>query len=127
MNDEAENTEKFNNKLRDFAERLRAKERKNLKPTVALPSINDMLTEGEKMLKDEKTLPPSTTKTKKMVVRPSNKNPYVQARRQILTEYAEWRRDEVARMEKTGDTNNRHYEAFVKSVMELGDQLSNKG
>ena len=48
-------------------------------------------------------------------------NPYLRARIEILNKYPEWRRNEVREMERTGDINNAHYDAFVHEVALLGD------
>lgn len=54
----------------------------------------------------------------------SSKNPYVRARHQILMAYPEWRRKEIATLEKTGNTDDKHYKDFVHEVAILGDKLS---
>ena len=53
-------------------------------------------------------------------------NPYMQARQKVLEGYPEWRRIEVATMEKTGDVNNRFYADFVQSVVTLGDEIDGR-
>lgn len=69
--------------------------------------------------------PKETVKqTKKTSIPPSSGNPYIQARHKILEEYPEWRRTEIATMEKTGDIDNRHYDDFVREVAILGDSLT---
>lgn len=61
--------------------------------------------------------------TKKTSILPSSGNPYIQARHKILEEYPEWRRVEIATMEKNGNTENRHYMDFVHAVAVLGDEI----
>lgn len=51
-------------------------------------------------------------------------NPYFKARIKVLMGYPEWRRNEIATLEKNGDINNRHYLSFVKDVAEQGDKYS---
>jgi hypothetical protein len=57
---------------------------------------------------------------------PSSGNPYIQARHEVLSKYSEWRRNEIAVMEKTGNIDNRYYNDFVHEVAILGDKLSEK-
>jgi hypothetical protein len=124
-----ENVKKFSEKLRELAMRKTANERKNLKPTSRIPTIAEMIAEGEKLLREDakvKAVTGLVAPTKKKTdLPPTNQNPYVQARHQILSKYPEWRRKEVAEMEKTGNLNNQFYDAFIKEVSVLGDKLSN--
>jgi hypothetical protein len=69
-------------------------------------------------------VPSPKPKTKTPSSPPSSANPYLQARNKILADYSEWRRNEIAEMEKTGDINNRFYNDFVHEVAILGDSLS---
>jgi putative SOS response-associated peptidase YedK len=124
-----ENVKKLSEKLRELAMRKTANERKNLKPTSRIPTIAEMIAEGEKLLREDakvKAVTGLVAPTKKKTdLPPTNQNPYVQARHQILSKYPEWRRKEVAEMEKTGNLNNQFYDAFIKEVSVLGDKLSN--
>lgn len=125
-----ENIKKLGEKLKELAEKHAAKERKNLKPTSHLPTISELIAEGEKLLAEDlrvkKALANVPEKAPKTDIPPSSTNPYIQARHQILSKYSEWRRNEIAEMEKTGNTDNRHYTDFTHDVMVLGDKLSNK-
>lgn len=124
-----DNVKKLSEKLRELAMRKTANERKNLKPTSRIPTIAEMIAEGEKLLREDakvKAVTGLAAPTKKKTdLPPSNQNPYVQARHQVLSKYPEWRRNEVAEMEKTGNLNNQFYDAFIKEVSVLGDKLSN--
>jgi hypothetical protein len=46
---------------------------------------------------------------------------YQQARERVLKDLKEWRRNEILRMEKEGDTDNRYYEEFVRNVIALAE------
>lgn len=52
------------------------------------------------------------------------KNPYVQARITVLASMSSGRQKEMMEYEKTGNTDNRFYMDFVKSVMREGDRLT---
>jgi phosphoenolpyruvate synthase/pyruvate phosphate dikinase len=56
---------------------------------------------------------------------PHQNNPYFKARIKILLNYPEWRRKEIADLERTGDIDNRHYLDFVKDVAAEGDKYTN--
>ena len=71
----------------------------------------------------KKSSPPAQ---KKPSIAPTSSNPYLQARHKILAAYPEWRRNEMATMEKNGDFNSRHYDDFVHEVAVLGDSLTSK-
>lgn len=124
-----DNVKKLGEILKDLAMRKAANERKNLKPTSRIPTIAEMIAEGEKLLREDakvKAVTGLAAPTKKKTdLPPTNHNPYVQARHQVLSKYPEWRRNEVAEMEKTGNLNNQFYDAFIKEVSVLGDKLSN--
>jgi hypothetical protein len=51
-------------------------------------------------------------------------NPYLRARTKVLTDYPEWRRNEIQEMEKEMNLDNRFYNEFVKDVARLGDVFS---
>ena len=124
-----ENIKKLSDKLRELAQRKTAQERKNLKPTKHQPTIAEMIAEGEKLLREDakvKAITGLAAPTKKKIDRPpTNQNPYVQARHQVLSKYPQWRRNEIAEMEKTGNLDNKFYADFVKDVSIEGDRLSN--
>jgi len=48
-------------------------------------------------------------------------NPYLKARLKILSDYKEWRRNEILEMERTMNIDNPHYDSFVHEVAILGD------
>jgi len=123
-----ENIQKLSDKLRELAQRQAAKERKNLKPTKRPVTISEMVAEGEKLLAEDLRVKKATIatpeKAPKADIPPTSSNPYVQARHKVLQAYPQWRRNEVAEMEKTGNLDNQFYAAFVKEVSVLGDKLS---
>jgi len=86
--------------------------------------INSRIQQFE--LDQKKTVKPAPAgpKKKSSPIPPESQNPYIQARHKILSAYPEWRRNEIADMEKTGNTNNRFYTDFVHEVAVLGDSLS---
>ena len=76
----------------------------------------------------KKTSPPAK---KKPVSISTSINPYLLARLKILSDYPEWRRNEIADLElavhgQTSLINNRHYDDFVHEVAVLGDSLTSK-
>ena len=84
--------------------------------------LNSIMSRIAQFERDQKkSSPPAQKKTP---LDPTSLNPYLLARLKILSDYPEWRRNEVATMEKTGDINNRHYDDFVHEVAILGDSLS---
>ena len=102
------------------------------KPPV-MPLIDQLAKEGLELLQAEGGMPEiqsqvSKDETKKLEVAlgESSDNPYIKARTQILKKMNQWQQAEIARMEKDGDINNRHYDAFVRHVREKGDELSSK-
>jgi hypothetical protein len=124
-----ENIKKLSDKLRELAQRKTAKERSNLKPTKHQPTIAEMIAEGEKLLAEDlqvkKAIGTSPEKPPKANIPPTSSNPYLQARHKVLQAYPQWRRNEVAEMEKTGNLDNKFYAAFIKDVSIEGDRLSN--
>ena len=124
-----ENVKRLGEKLKKLALRRTANERKNLKPTSSIPTIAEMIARGEKLLKEEakvKAITDLATSQKKTNLPPIDQNPYIRARHQVLSKYPNWRRNEIAEMEKTGNLNNHFYDAFIKDVSDLGDKLSNE-
>ena len=71
-------------------------------------------------------VPPSENKRLQDALAAATKNPYVRARLKILNDLTKDRRDQIEAMEKNKKTNNPTYEQFVKMVMKLGDEFSNK-
>ena len=101
-----------------------------LQSTPELPMaklIDHLIAEGNALLKTEAVPVKKTSKTKlSAALSTSSSNPYTKARAMVLEKLPEWRRKELARMEKTGDINNRFYQDFISEVSALGDQLSQK-
>lgn len=86
--------------------------------------------EGEKLLTAEQKNAPVTPAIVKderpkldATLALSSTNPYVRARVQVLQKMPETKRNEIEKMEKTGNINNRTYEAFVHQVTVLGDNM----
>jgi hypothetical protein len=87
-------------------------------------TLDNRIAQFERDQKVETTEKVASAPKKKSPTKPTPGNPYTQARIKVLEEYPEWRREEIAEMEKTGNINNRHYEDFVHTVTMLGDSLS---
>jgi hypothetical protein len=96
--------------------------RVNLKLTKQVPSISQLIKEGNALLNTEvkKSIKAKKPKTKPTKV---SSNPYEKAREMVLSKMDTWKRNEIFRMEKENDKNNRWYDDFVKRVMEIGDKL----
>jgi delta 1-pyrroline-5-carboxylate dehydrogenase len=90
-------------------------------PVTTPVSISQLVAEGDAILKKE-----AEESVKKMSSEAdiSSKNPYVRARIAILKRMPEWKRSEIATMEKEGKLDNRVYEEFVKLIATEGDKLS---
>ncbi len=119
MNDEDETLEKA---LKDIFQ-----ERGKLKPIPSQQSIEDAIKEGNALIKEENKNPQVEKKkkqSKKISVKGDQNNPYVKAKKQILSKMENWKREEIIQMEKDGDLDNKFYIAFVKEVAILGDSLS---
>jgi hypothetical protein len=91
--------------------------------------ISDALRE---MAEEEKKLSkPTVVDEKKKLdtaLATSSNNPYIKARVKILSDWRKnpatvWRANEVDSMEAGKQPKNRHYDDFVKMVVELGDTL----
>lgn len=93
-------------------------------PNAPVPSFSELIKEGEKLLAEDKKESPKKS-SKKETLPPTSTNPYLQARHNVLAKYPQWRREEVARLEKEGDINNRHYDDFIRDVAAEGDRLTN--
>lgn len=130
----AKKTENEDN-LKRYKERLKELEGQ-LVPSPDLPTeqlMEHLAKEGEALLAAEapkkvvgKIVPKKQDETPRLntALAAASKNPYVRARAQVLMKYPEWRRKEIATMERTGNTDNKHYEDFVHEVATLGDKLS---
>ena len=110
--------------LGDKLREMSLNSRKGLQATTAIPTIAELIAEGNALLEQEAKNPQPKKKTSNKSPAASKKNPYLQARLNVLNAYLEWRRNEVAKMEKEGDVENRFYRDFLKSVQEEGDKLS---
>lgn len=92
-------------------------------------TLAELIAEGNKLLeleskKTKKTFPVKSSLENSLAA--TDSNPYIRARAQILKAMPAWRQKEIETMESTGNTDNRFYEDFVRSVTDLGNQLSNK-
>lgn len=56
----------------------------------------------------------------------NSKNPYVRARAEVLSKMIKSKRIEIEERERTGKTDARIYDEFVKEVQRLGDKYSNE-
>lgn len=87
-------------------------------------TIDELIAEGNRLLEQEAqkaakaqaAVPPPT---------PSSDNPYLRARKKILSEMTEEKRKLIERLEKEGKTDSYQYEDFVAQVRKLGDSMSN--
>ncbi len=80
-------------------------------------TIDELIAEGNRLLEqDAKTTPPTTT---------SSDNPYLLARKKILSEMTEEKRKLIERLEREGKTDSYQYEDFVKQIYKLGDSMTN--
>lgn len=86
-------------------------------------SLNEIIAEGNRLLEQEA----QTTSTKSKVSPPNtpSDNPYLRARKKILSEMTEERRKLIDRLEKEGKTDSYQYKDFVAQVHKLGDIMSN--
>lgn len=112
----------------------------NLKQTPAEASaktddtlLKVLVKEGLEIINAEQGKSPSTTPTPKddsknleKAMGEMSKNPYVRARIKILNDMTEDRRKRIEEAEKTGNMDTYTYKDFVKEVIKLGDQFSNK-
>jgi len=64
------------------------------------------------------TQTPQTLETKLDSI---SENPIIRARVKVLNGYSQFRRTEIERMERNGDTDNRFYKDFVAEVSRLTD------
>ena len=105
--------------------------RQNLKCTTNIPTLDELINEGELLLKAEEK-EASKTSSKKEGKRLEKKlgsmssNPYIRARIEILNKMKEVDRKEIETMENTKDVNNRFYEDFVKQVRILGEKYESE-
>ncbi len=97
--------------------------RDNLKPLNKLPTIAELVAEGDRLLEEEERLksPPPPPEPIKLV---KGKNPYSLAKDIIIRKLPAWKRREIEEMEKTGNINNRTYDDFIRQVHDLGDTMN---
>lgn len=87
-------------------------------------TIEELLIEGDRLLRQEgskKSPPVATVKPQPKV---SSTNPYFQARQKILSEMDSEKRKLIERLEKEGNTDSYQYQDFIEQIRKLGDQLS---
>lgn len=134
----AKRTENQDN-LKKFQQRLKELDGQ-LVPSPSLPPealMSHLAKEGHILLATEaKAAPlkpsPQKDESKRLsnTLASTSKNPYIRARAQILSGWANnprtaWRAKEIESMEAGRIPKDRHYDEFVKEVAELGDKLSN--
>ena len=87
-------------------------------------TIDELIAEGNRLLEQEAQ---KAIKTQAAVPTPtpSSDNPYLRARKKILSEMTEEKRKLIERLEKEGKTDSYQYEDFVAQVCKLGDSMSN--
>lgn len=122
-----DNLKKLGKKLSELARlelKNHAAKRNPLSPASAEPvTISQLVAEGDRIIQKE-----AEEQVRKMSTaeESSSQNPYARARINILKKMPEWRRKDIAEMEKTGDLNNHMYDLFVKEVEKEGDLLGDK-
>lgn len=118
-----------NENFRRYQERLEElKKEGELVPSPDLPLeklIPILIAEGNKLLEAEAAIGKLKKDHKKMTSPPpvTSDNPYLRARVKILNGYPDWKKREIAEMERTGNIHNRIYEDFVTEVNRLGGTL----
>lgn len=130
MGKQTENSEN----LKKYQARLKELEQEGaLTPSPILSDdelIRHLAAEGNQLLDmDAKASKKNITQDKpklEAVLGLTSKNPYIRARTAILLKYPADKRNSIKDMEQTGNINNSRYDAFVKEVVILGDQLSDK-
>lgn len=85
--------------------------------------INNLLQEGEQLLKEEKKNAPKLKKKADAALRASKKNPYLIAREEVLEKILPCRRKEVLEIEEKGLPESRIYKEFIEQVIARGDEL----
>lgn len=89
--------------------------------------LKSLAIEGEKLLEQENTTKSPTPEQNKELENTLglvSKNPYIRARSQILKDLPPGRKKEIEEMERTGNTNNKDYQEFIKKISLLGDKFS---
>lgn len=105
--------------------------KRNIKPIKRQQSLNEILKEGEALLKQDEIKQNKVMQDKKVAPTQqiTSNNPYLIARNKILDNWRSktstiWKAKEIEEMELTKNINNRHYDDFVHEVAMLGDTLS---
>lgn len=87
-------------------------------------TIEELLIEGDRLIRKEESQKSSPTITVNPPPKASSNNPYFQARQKILSEMDSEKRKLIERLEKEGNTDSYQYQDFVEQIRKLGDQLS---
>jgi hypothetical protein len=87
-------------------------------------SIDKLVAEGNRLLEEESQKKP-TTQSKVSSINPPSDNPYLRARKKILSEMTEEKRSLIIRHEKEGKTDSSQYKDFVALIRKLGDNMTN--
>jgi hypothetical protein len=124
------------NNFEKYQKRFLSIQTEHLLPPPDLPPdklISFLAAEGMKLLEAEeraikKPKVRNTNEQTKLdtVLGMISKNPYIRARHMILEKMSLARKKELEDMEKSGNTDNKKYQDFIKEVAKLGDSLSQK-
>lgn len=109
----------------EYVERLKHFNRLNLKKTRGIPSIGDLIKEGDRILEEEAS---KKTELPKSVLPSSHGNPYVKAKEEILNRWRKspksaWKVQEVKNMEDGLKPKDRFYDDFVKEIISLAESF----
>lgn len=86
-------------------------------------SIDELIAEGDRLLEQEaQKAAKSQAATPPTVA--SSDNPYLRARKKILSEMTEEKRKLIERLEKEKKTDSYQYKDFVDQIRKLGDSMS---
>lgn len=88
-------------------------------------TIDELIAEGNRLLEQEAQKKATTPKAPTLPTKVSSNNPYLRARKKILSEMTEEKRRLIERLEKEGKTDSYQYEDFVAQICKLGDSMSN--
>lgn len=117
--------------LNKYKKTLKKLGRDKLKPLEKELTIEELCAQGLKEMDAEnsKTSTPLSKKESQVLetaLGAMSTNPYVQARVKILNDLPPAKREQIQKMEETKNTDSKTYDEFVKMVVKLGDQLSDK-
>lgn len=87
-------------------------------------SIEELIAEGNRLLEQE-AQKKSTSQPSVPPTTPSSDNPYLRARKKILSDMTEEKRKLIERLEKEGKTDSYQYQDFIVQVSKLGDSMTN--